>query len=87
MTKKEKWDGRSRPTTKKYKEGYDRIFGKKIKKDEELEGYYITDKGIEDLTKKKSKSIIILVERLRKVIDIPMLTLQESRIMEHGSMM
>ena len=31
-----------------------RIFGKKIKKDEELEGYYITDKGIEVLTKKKS---------------------------------
>ena len=54
MTKKEKWDCRSRPTTKKYKEGYDRIFGKKIKKDEELEGYYITDKGIEVLTKKKS---------------------------------
>ena len=53
MTKKEKWDGRSRPTTKKYKEGYDRIFGKKLKKDEELEGYYITDKGIEVLTKKK----------------------------------
>ena len=57
MTKKEKWDGRSRPTTKKYKEGYDRIFGKKLKKDEELEGYYYNgyeDKGIEVLTKKKS---------------------------------
>ena len=57
MTKKEKWDGRSRPTTKKYKEGYNRIFGKKIKKNEELEGYYINgyeNKGIEVLTKKKS---------------------------------
>ena len=57
MIKKEKWDGRSRPTTKKYKEGYNRIFGKKIKKDEELEGYYINgyeNKGIEVLTKKKS---------------------------------
>ena len=41
MTKKEKWDGRSRPTTKKYKEGYDRIFGKKEKTTSELlmEGY------------------------------------------------
>ena len=57
MIKKEKWDGRSRPTTKKYKEGYNRIFGKKIKKNEELEGYYINgyeNKGIEVLTKKKS---------------------------------
>ena len=57
MTKKEKWDGRSRPTTKKYKEGYNRIFGKKIKKDEELEGYYINgyeNNDIEVLTKKKS---------------------------------
>jgi len=34
MTKKEKgrlWDGRSRPTTDKYKENFDRIFGKKEK--------------------------------------------------------
>ena len=57
MNKKEKWDGRSRPTTKKYKEGYNRIFGKKIKKDEELEGYYINgyeNNDIEVLTKKKS---------------------------------
>ena len=28
-TKKEKWDGKSRPTNKAYEEGYDRIFGKK----------------------------------------------------------
>jgi len=27
--KKEKWDGRSRPSTEEYKENYDRIFGKK----------------------------------------------------------
>ncbi len=27
--KKEKWDGRSRPPTKKYKENYNRIFGKR----------------------------------------------------------
>jgi len=57
MTKKFKYDGKSRPSTKKYKDEYDRIFGKKLKKDEELEGYYINgydDKGIEVLTKKKS---------------------------------
>ena len=54
MSKKEKWDGRSRPTNKKYKEGYDRIFGKKLKKDEELEGYYINYGKIKVLTKKKS---------------------------------
>ena len=29
MGKKEKWDGRSRPPTKLYKENFDRIFGKK----------------------------------------------------------
>ena len=28
-TKKEKWDGKSRPTNKAYEEGYARIFGKK----------------------------------------------------------
>ena len=58
MTKEKgrKWDGRSRIPTKKYKEEYNRIFGKKIKKDEEVTGYYINgyeDKGIEVLTKKK----------------------------------
>jgi len=31
MGKKEKWDGRSRPSTKLYKENFDRIFGKKEK--------------------------------------------------------
>ena len=31
MGKKEKWDGRSRPTTKLYKKNFDRIFGKKEK--------------------------------------------------------
>tara|TARA_R100001463_G_scaffold56653_2_gene108732 strand:- start:138 stop:311 length:174 start_codon:yes stop_codon:yes gene_type:complete len=57
MTKKFKYDGKSRPSTKKYKDEYDRIFGKKVKKDEELEGYYYNGyegKGIEVLTKKKS---------------------------------
>ena len=49
-------DGKSRPTTDLYRENFDRIFGKKIKKDEEVTGYYINgyeDKGIKVLTKKK----------------------------------
>ena len=36
MSKKFTYDGKSRPSTKKYKENFDRIFGKKLKKDEEL---------------------------------------------------
>tara|TARA_R110002049_G_scaffold88096_1_gene222700 strand:- start:178 stop:357 length:180 start_codon:yes stop_codon:yes gene_type:complete len=59
MTKKFKYDGKSRPSTKKYKDGYDRIFGKKIKKDEEIIGYYYDgyqDKGIEVLTEKKRRT-------------------------------
>ena len=55
-SKKFKYDGRSRPTTDLYKENFNRIFGKKIKKDEEVAGYYINgyeDKGIQVLTKKK----------------------------------
>ena len=39
-SKKPQWDGRSRNPTKKYKEEFDRIFNKKIKKDEEITGYY-----------------------------------------------
>ena len=54
-SKKFKYDGRSRPTTDLYKKNFEIIFGKKINKDkEELEGYYITDKGIKVLTKKKN---------------------------------
>ena len=46
-SKKFKYDGRSRPTTDLYKKNFEIIFGKKINKDkEELEGYYIDDKGI-----------------------------------------
>ena len=37
-TKKEKWDGRSRPSNKAYDEGYERIFGKK--EEEELKESY-----------------------------------------------
>ena len=29
VTKKEKWDGKSRPSTNKYRENFDKIFGKK----------------------------------------------------------
>jgi len=56
MTKNKKgfkWDGKSRVVTDVYRKNFDEIFGKKIKEDEELEGYYIDDKGIEVLTKKK----------------------------------
>ena len=56
MTKNKKsfkWDGKSRVVTDLYRKNFDEIFGKKIKKDEELEGYYIDDDGIKVLTKKK----------------------------------
>ena len=33
MSKKEKFDGRSRPTNKAYDKGWDRIFGKKEEED------------------------------------------------------
>ena len=55
-SKKFKYDGRSRPVNDLYKKNFDIIFGKKIKKDEEVTGYYINgyeDKGIEVLTQKK----------------------------------
>ena len=54
-SKKFKYDGKSRPATDLYKKEFDRIFGKKIKKDEEVTGYYYNgyeDKGIEVLTEK-----------------------------------
>ena len=58
MSKKEKgrkWDGKSRVSNDLYRKNFEIIFGKKIDKDkEELEGYYIDDKGIKVLTKKKS---------------------------------
>ena len=57
--KKEKgrtFDGVTRPSNDKYRKNFDIIFGKKIKKDEEIVGYYINgyeNKGVEVLTKKK----------------------------------
>ena len=56
--KSRQWDGVTRTSNKKYKENYNKIFGKKIKKDEEVTGYYYNgyeDKGIEVLTEKKRK--------------------------------
>ena len=55
MTKKEKgrvWDGRSRPTTDKYKENFDRIFGKKEKTLSELlqEGFEKEQNGTAEET-------------------------------------
>jgi len=55
MKKKFKYDGKSRPSNDLYKKNFDIIFGKKVKKDEEVTGYYINgyeDKGIEVLTEK-----------------------------------
>ncbi|MBT8171871.1 hypothetical protein KJN74_03260 [Candidatus Bathyarchaeota archaeon] len=48
--KKEKWDGRSRPSTEEYKENYNRIFGKKEKTLHEMaiEGYEEEKKSYED---------------------------------------
>ncbi len=56
MTKNKKgfkWDGKHRVVNNLYRKNFDEIFGRKIKEDEELEGYYIDDKGIKVLTKKK----------------------------------
>jgi len=56
MTKNKKgfnWDGKSRVVNNLYRKRFDEIFGKKIKEDEELEGYYIDEKGIKVLIKKK----------------------------------
>ena len=57
MSKKEKgrkWDGKSRVSNDLYRKNFEIIFGKKIDKNkEELEGYYIDDKGLKVLTKKK----------------------------------
>ena len=57
MKKKFPNDGRSRVTTDLYRKNFNDIFGKKIKKDEEVEGYYIDgyyDKNSKLLVKKKS---------------------------------
>ncbi len=51
-----KWDGRSRVSNDLYRENFEKIFGKKLSKDEEIEGYYIDgydDKNSKVLIKKK----------------------------------
>ena len=51
-----KWDGRSRVSNDLYRKNFEKIFGKKLSKDEELEGYYIDgydDKNSKVLIKKK----------------------------------
>ena len=58
MKKKFKYDGKSRPATDLYKKEFDRIFGKKIKKDEEVTGYYYN--GYADKPK-----IEVLTEKVR----------------------
>ncbi len=56
MKKKFKYDGKSRPSNDLYKKNYKIIFGKKVKKNEEVTGYYYNgyDKNaeIEVLTEK-----------------------------------
>jgi len=57
MKKKFQYDGKSRPSNDLYKKNFEIIFGKKIKKDEEVEGYYIDGydpKNSKLLVKKKS---------------------------------
>ena len=57
-SKKFKYDGRSRPADDTYRKNFNRIFGKKIKKNEEVTGYYYDGykdyAKIEVLTKKKN---------------------------------
>ena len=56
--KKFKYDGKSRPSTDSYKKNFDIIFGKKVKKDEEVTGYYYN--GYADKPK-----IEVLTEKVR----------------------
>jgi len=57
-SKKFKYDGKSRPADDKYRKNFNRIFGKKIKKNEEVTGYYYDgykdNAKIEVLTEKKN---------------------------------
>ena len=68
-TKKEKWDGRSRPSNKAYDEGYERIFGKKeeeelkesykqsLKNKKEREDYF-NSKSVKELLEEMDKDIV-----------------------------
>ena len=80
-SKKFKYDGKSRPTTDLYKKEFDRIFGKKIKKDEEVTGYYyngydenaeievLTEKKVEDPFKKEIKKGKVSKKDMKKIED------------------
>ena len=81
MKKKFKYDGKSRPATDLYKKEFDRIFGKKIKKDEEVTGYYyngydenaeievLTEKKVEDPFKKEIKKGKVSKEDMKEIED------------------
>ena len=81
MKKKFKYDGKSRPATDLYKKEFDRIFGKKIKKDEEVTGYYyngydenaqievLTEKKVEDPFKKEIKKGKVSKKDMKKIED------------------
>ena len=71
MKKKFKYDGKSRPATDLYKKEFDRIFGKKIKKDEEVTGYYYN--GYD-----KNPKIEVLTEKVRDPFKIEVDELNES---------
>jgi len=68
MGKKEKWDGRSRPSTKLYKENFDRIFGKK-EQDELDESYKQSLKNREERIKKVEDPFGKSVKQLLDEID------------------
>ena len=81
MKKKFKYDGKSRPATDLYKKEFDRIFGKKIKNDEEVTGYYyngydenaeievLTEKKVEDPFKKEIKKGKVSKEDMKEIED------------------
>ena len=81
MKKKFKYDGKSRPATDLYKKEFDRIFGKKIKKDEEVTGYYyngydenaeievLTEKKVEDPFKKEIKKGKVSKKDMKEIED------------------
>ena len=76
-----KWDGRSRVSTDLYRKRWDEVFGKKIKKDEEVTGYYyngyadkpkikvLTEKKIDDPFKKEVKEEKISNKEFKKIVD------------------
>ena len=71
MKKKFKYDGKSRPSNDLYKKNFDIIFGKKIKKDEEVTGYYYN--GYD-----KNAKIEVLTEKVRDPFKIEQDELDES---------